>query len=113
LGAATAEALRQALVACQRNEGQHRFIHPLYSILHVLTMAAAVWTWNQGLWPLTLLCIGLCAHVGHSKLIAFHEASHGTLNPRWWINELQGIVLGTMILVPLSVYRYVHGQHHA
>jgi len=95
------------------NDGGHHYLHPLATVLHILGMAAAVLTWNAGLWPLTILCWAFCAHVGHSKLIAFHEASHGTLNPRWRVNEFQGIMLGTTILVPLSVYRFVHGQHHA
>lgn len=96
-----------------RNDRGHHYIHPLASLVHAAAMVAAVTTWNAGWWPLTVVCWAFCAHVGHSKLIAFHEASHGTLNPRWRLNEFQGILLGTTILVPLSVYRLVHGRHHA
>lgn len=105
--------LRALIEEWHRNDRGHNFIHPLATLLHLAAMAAAVMTWNAGWWPLTIACWAFCAHVGHSKLIAFHEASHGTLNPRWKMNEFQGIVLGTTILVPLSVYRLIHGRHHA
>lgn len=105
--------LRTLLQKWQRNDRGHNYLHPLATLFHVACMVAAVYTWNAGWWPLTILCWAVCAHVGHSKLIAFHEASHGTLNPRWLVNEFQGVMLGTTILVPLSVYRLVHGRHHA
>jgi len=94
------------------NHAAHFLYHNLMSLAYVGLMAASVWTWMHGHWPWTLVCWAVGGHVGHAKLIAFHEASHGTLNARRWVNELQGIGIGTVILVPLSVYRYVHGQHH-
>lgn len=105
--------LRELVKKWHRNDGGNHIVHPLSTFAHLGCMAGAIYSWNAGLWPLTIVFWGLCAHIGHSKLIAFHEASHGTLNPRWRINEAQGILLGTTILVPLSVYRFVHGQHHA
>jgi fatty acid desaturase len=113
LAASTVGELRELLKKWHKNDRGHNYLHPLATLLHVGCMAAAVLTWNAGLWPLTIVCWAICAHVGHSKLIAFHEASHGTLNPRWLVNEFQGIMLGTTILVPLSSYRLVHGRHHA
>jgi fatty acid desaturase len=106
-------SLRDLLPQWHRNDRGGHYIHQLATLFHTACMAAAVYTWNAGWWPLTIVCWGVCAHVGHSKLIAFHEASHGTLHPRWRANEFIGILLGTTILVPLSVYRFVHGQHHA
>lgn len=106
-------AMRDLIKRWHRQDGGHGFVHPLFSLLLVVGMWASIATWNAGLWPLTIVCWLLTAHIGHSKLIAFHEASHGTLNPKWRVNELQGIIFGTTIFVPLSVYRFVHGQHHA
>jgi fatty acid desaturase len=111
--ASTAGDLRALLEKWHRNDRGHNYLHPLATLLHLAFLIAAVLTWNAGWWPLTVVCWCVCAHVGHSKLIAFHEASHGTLNPKWRVNEFQGIMLGTTILVPLSVYRLVHGRHHA
>jgi fatty acid desaturase len=30
-----------------------------------------------------------------------------------WASEISGVMIGTLALTPLSVYRYVHTQHHA
>jgi len=113
LTAATAHDLRQTLQQCQRNGGGTPLVHPFCSLLHVAGMGLAIWTWSQGWWLLTILAVAFCAQLGHSKLIAFHEAAHGTLNRHRWINEVQGVVLGSSFFVPLSVFRFVHGQHHA
>jgi fatty acid desaturase len=53
------------------------------------------------------------AHLGHSVLLAFHEAVHFNLNRNQLVNELHGILLGTLALVPLSIYRHVHRKHHS
>jgi fatty acid desaturase len=87
--------------------------HTLTSAAYFALMAAAIGAWSAGHWVLLLALWAAGAHIGHHKLIAFHEAAHATLNSRRWINELQGICMGTIIFVPLSVYRYVHAQHHA
>jgi fatty acid desaturase len=95
------------------NDRAHVVYHNAMTALYLGLMVASAWTWAKGWWPLTIVCWGVAGHVGHAKLIAFHEAAHGTLNARPWLNELQGVAIGTVILVPLSVYRYVHGRHHA
>ena len=112
VSSATSE-LRELLQKWHRNDAGRHYVHPLWTLAHAGLMIASIITWNYGFWPVTIVLWCVCAHVGHSKLIAFHESSHGTLNPKWRVNEFQGIVLGTTILVPLSVYRFVHGQHHA
>jgi fatty acid desaturase len=76
-------------------------------------MAVSLIAWRHGYWPVTLLCWVLQAHVGHANLLAFHEASHFTLHPRRWLNEAVGIFVGSVILTPLSAYRWVHSRHHA
>ncbi len=87
--------------------------HNLASFVWLALVAAAVWTWFQGYWPLTALCWLVGAHLGHMKLAMFHEASHGTLHPTWWRNDMQGMLVGSVNLIPLSVYRMAHWQHHA
>lgn len=87
--------------------------HNLVSFVWLGLVAAAIWTWFHGYWPLTVACWLLGAHVGHMKLAMFHEASHGTLSPTRWRNELQGTIVGIVNLIPLSVYRLAHWQHHA
>jgi fatty acid desaturase len=50
------------------------------------------------------------AYFGHAILLAFHESSHGNLGR---LNDLRGALVGYAILVPLRVYRFIHGAHHA
>jgi fatty acid desaturase len=81
-------------------------------VLFLTLMAGSLVTWMHGWWEITILCWLAQAYVGHVNLLAFHEASHYTLHPNRWLNELQGIFLGAVILTPLSSYRWVHNQHH-
>src|SRR5262245_33879432 len=75
-------------------------------------MALSLLAWSHGFWPVTLLCCLLQAHIGHTNLLAFHEASHFVLHPNRRLNELLGLLVGSTILTPLSAYRWVHNQHH-
>lgn len=75
-------------------------------------MGVSLVAWHHGYWPITLLCWAIQGHFGHSNLLAFHEASHYVLHPSRRLNELQGVVLGSIILTPISAYRWVHNQHH-
>lgn len=75
-------------------------------------LGVTLFAWENGYWPLVLIGWLLQAHIGHTNLLAFHEASHYTLHPNRRLNELQGIILGSVILTPLSAYRWVHNQHH-
>ncbi len=43
----------------------------------------------------------------------FHEDVHLTLYRARWHNHLNGSIVGTLLLVPFSVYRQVHSRHHA
>jgi fatty acid desaturase len=109
----TADDFKAEIRRLHANDEASFLPHHLATLAYLACMAAAVWSWTSGAWLITLFCWGLGGHVGHSKLIAFHEAAHGTLSSRRWLNEFQGIMLGVVILVPLSVYRFVHAQHHA
>ena len=75
-------------------------------------MAVSLAAWDRGWWPVSVLCWVVQGHFGHSVLLAFHEASHYTLHPSRRLNELLGVGVGTLILTPLSSYRWVHNQHH-
>jgi fatty acid desaturase len=73
---------------------------------------ASVFAWYAG-YPLLMVAAWIAAgFLGHAIPLASHDASHGTLHPSRKINEWLGIAIGTAILVPRSVYRYAHAQHH-
>lgn len=78
-----------------------------------LGFAVSVWSWQAGHYWLTVLSWIWTAHFGHTILLALHEASHYTLSPNRWNNEIRGFLLGASIGVPLSVFRQMHRYHHS
>lgn len=84
----------------------------LYAATFFCCVPLAIVTWEAGYWPLTVLLWLVIGHVGHVNLFILHESSHYLVHPIRWVNEFQGILVGTFSLVPLSSYRYVHGRHH-
>lgn len=81
-------------------------------VLFLAVMAGSLLAWKHGWWPVTFACWLLQDHIGHTSLLVFHQASHYALHPNRRLNELQGVLLGSVILTPLSAYRWVHNQHH-
>src|SRR5207249_3105556 len=75
-------------------------------------VAMLAYTVVAGYWWLTLPLVLLTGHVMHGHLLAYHDASHGTLCPDRRLNEVCGIFVGVHALVPLALYRFVHYQHH-
>jgi fatty acid desaturase len=75
-------------------------------------LGVSVVAWEHGWWPVSVACWVVQGHVGHTNLLAFHETSHYTLHPDRRVNELQGLFVGSVILTPISAYRWVHNQHH-
>jgi fatty acid desaturase len=71
-----------------------------------IVLALASW-W---LYPLAILAI---AGRQHSLLIFMHEAAHGSLTRRRWLNDLLGNVLCAWpMLLDVTAFRHVHLQHH-
>lgn len=73
----------------------------------------SVVAWQRDIWPLTVLCWIVGGHFFHTFALSFHDAAHGTLHPDRKTNEFLGHFYGTLILVPLTVYRRAHARHHA
>ncbi len=80
---------------------------------HLAFAVLAAWSWSMGWWPVLAIAWCAIAWLDHAALARLHEAAHGMLARRRSLNELQGIAIGTLALTPLSVYRFVHGRHHA
>jgi fatty acid desaturase len=59
--------------------------------------------------PLVLMA----SHLMHGAIIGFHEASHGLLRKNRTLNEIDGVVLGTLSFTSFSLYRAAHQTHHA
>jgi fatty acid desaturase len=95
------------------HESQGTYLPLCNAITYLASFVIALWSWQAGLWPITVLCWIPLGYFSHAILTAFHEASHGNLRPRKWDNELRGRLIGLFAFVPLSAYRVVHMSHHA
>ena len=58
--------------------------------------------------PLVLIA----GHLMHGSSVAFHEASHGLLRRSRLLNEVDGLILGTLSFMSFSLYRAAHQMHH-
>ena len=58
--------------------------------------------------PLVLIA----GHLMHGSSVAFHEASHGLLRRSRLVNEVDGLILGTLSFMSFSLYRAAHQMHH-
>ena len=87
--------------------------HQMNNVILLSTCALAYLTWNSPAWMLTPLVWLVTGHFMHMKPLAFHDMAHGTWHPNSRKNEMMGLFVGTIIMVPLSVYRYAHSRHHA
>jgi fatty acid desaturase len=64
-------------------------------------------------WPLLLVICPALGVLMFIFVIAFHDASHDRLHPVHRMNEVIGHIAGTLMFIPLNVYRYAHARHHA
>lgn len=82
-------------------------------VVHVGLIVLCVVAWLGGWWPVSVLLWLAIAWMDHAALSRLHEAAHRMLVRSRLGNELLGVMIGTLALTPLSVYRYVHAKHHA
>lgn len=87
--------------------------HAASGLVHLAAVGACIAAWEGGLVALVaVLCLAV-AWLDHAALTRLHEAAHGMLARSRLFNEIQGAIIGTAALTPLSVYRHVHSLHHA
>ncbi len=82
----------------------------LCCLVSQILLAVAVthgWMWLAV--PLMLLI----SHFMHGQLVGFHEASHGLLRKRRFLNDLDGILIGMVSFMSFTLYRVSHQTHHA
>ncbi len=90
-----------------------RAAFPLIVILLVLSQVGIGLAVYHGWIWLGLPAVLLASHFMHGALIGFHEASHGLLRKSRLLNEIDGIIVGTLSFVSFTLYRVAHQTHHA
>lgn len=78
-----------------------------------IAWASLAWGWpaENLLW--TAFVILWLAYFQHTWTTIFHEDAHHALYRARWHNTFNGVIVGTLLMVPFSVYRQVHIRHHA
>jgi fatty acid desaturase len=66
----------------------------------------------QGWYWLAVPMALLASHFMHGGLIGFHEASHGMLRKSRFLNDLDGVIMGTVSFMSFTLYRAAHQTHH-
>lgn len=84
----------------------------LVASLYYLTTGLLAFCLYKSWWVVVVLLVLLASHFMHAMLIAFHEAAHGMLRKNRALNEFDGLLVGTISLTPLTLYRVLHQQHH-
>lgn len=93
--------------------------HPIPSRLNLIIGAvqlsgllALLWSasWARGWWLLAVaLAYGIVMNSAYALL---HEAEHGMLHPKRWINDGLGVVLALFFPAPFHLIRQGHLGHH-
>jgi len=74
--------------------------------------AGAIAAWNAGLWPITCVLVFAASICANSTILTMHEAVHMLLSPNQKMNNLGGIISGSVTLTPMNLFRVVHNSHH-
>lgn len=84
----------------------------LVGVLAMVEIAMATALYHGWIWVVVPL-VAIASHLMHGSLIGFHEASHSNLRKSRWLNDLDGVLLGTLGFMSFTLYRVVHQTHHA
>jgi fatty acid desaturase len=85
----------------------------LFAGAFFLIQGMLFWSITAGAWWAIVPLILVLAHLMHGHLLAFHEAAHGSLCPRPWLNYAVGVLIGLLSFMSFSLFRIVHHSHHS
>ncbi len=86
---------------------------PILAGLLLISQVSLGFAVSRGNYWLAVPLVFVSSHLMHGMLIGFHEASHGLLRKSRLLNEIDGLIIGTMSLISFSLYRAAHQLHHA
>jgi len=84
----------------------------LVALFFLTQVALSFAVYHANYW-LAVPLVLISSHLMHGMTIGFHEASHGLLRKSRWLNEMDGIIIGSFSLMSFSLYRAAHQTHHA
>ena len=90
-----------------------RAAFPLISAALLVSQLALGIAYAHRLIWLCLPLAFLTSHFMHGLLVGFHEASHGLLRKSRFLNDLDGLIVGTMSFMSFTLYRVAHQTHHS
>ena len=90
-----------------------RAAFPLISAALFVSQIALGFAYHYGLIWLCIPLILLVSHFMHGMLVGFHEASHGNLRKSRFLNEADGLIIGTFSFMSFTLYRAAHQKHHS
>ena len=90
-----------------------RIAFPILTALLFLTQVSLGFAVYRGNYWLAVPLALISSHLMHGIVIGFHEAAHGLLRKNRLLNEIDGLIIGTLSLMSFSLYRAAHQLHHA
>jgi fatty acid desaturase len=105
-------------LVCEPDEHQHthwvsRAAFPLIVGCLVSSQVATGFAVHFGWYWLAVPLALLASHFMHGILIGFHEASHGMLRKSRFLNDVDGIIAGSLSFMSFTLYRVAHQTHHS
>lgn len=89
-----------------------RAAFPLVMAVQLVSQVALGFAVYHGWIWLAVPLVLLVSHCMHGGLIGFHEASHGQLRKSRFLNDLDGVLIGTLSFMSFTLYRAAHQTHH-
>jgi fatty acid desaturase len=89
-----------------------RAAFPVVTLLFAATQVAVCVAVQHAWYWLAIPLVLVASHLMHGQLIGFHEASHGMLRKSRRLNEIDGVLIGTLSFMSFSLYRAAHQTHH-
>ncbi len=89
-----------------------RAAFPLIIACQLASQIAVGFAVFHGWFWLAVPLVILVSHFMHGALVGFHEASHGLLRSNRVLNEIDGVLIGTLSFLSFTLYRAAHQTHH-
>jgi fatty acid desaturase len=86
---------------------------PILAALFLLSQVSLGFAVYRSNYWVAVPLVLVSSHLMHGMLIGFHEATHGLLRKSRLLNEIDGLIIGTLSLMSFSLYRAAHQLHHA